>query len=124
IWVHAGGLNDVLGGGKPSHPPSQNIVFARDAAHKPLVAMAGVDDGTVPFGDEPPACLRAHDAHAAGDQDLHAFPILGSRVIAFDVPQTPPPLEKAFSRGGGASGIPAATPARSYELLSSRSSFR
>src|SRR2546423_1026610 len=66
------------------------------AATEPLVAMPGVDDGTISFRHEPPARLRAHDAHAAGDQDLHAFP-LGLRVIAFDVPQTPPPLEKGRS---------------------------
>ena len=53
------------------HVALLEIDRVEDVADQPVVAVARVDDRSVPFLDELAAGFGADDAHAAGDQDFH-----------------------------------------------------
>src|ERR1700730_6005243 len=70
------------------HIAELEVDVIENVGNERLVAMAGKDDRPVSLVHEPAARLRAHDAHPAGDQYLHAFtaPSLLSCIAAARVP--------------------------------------
>ena len=66
-------FDDVEQARHVEHVAEVDVDLLEDVANEPFVAMAGKDDGTVSFANEPAARFRADHAHPAGDQDFHAF---------------------------------------------------
>src|SRR6202035_603308 len=64
------------------HIAELDVDVIENVGNERLVAMAGKDDRPVSLVYEPAARLGAHDAHAAGNQNLHVFmtPISLSRL--------------------------------------------
>jgi hypothetical protein len=64
---HSMPFDDVEQARHIEHVAQLDVDLLENVANEPFVAVAGKDDGTVSFADEPAACLRADHTHPAGD---------------------------------------------------------